>query len=75
MTTLTTPLPRPRRRAVPTSAERMLLRASHRIEAITLARMERRATRTNPVTERARREADERRRTAQALGAFGIPPR
>ena len=75
MTTITASLTQPRRRAVPTRAERMLLRMSRRLEAIALTRMERRASATNPVTEESRREADDRRRTAHASGSLGLLPR
>ncbi len=63
------------RRPAPTWGERMLLRASRRLEAFAVARMERRIARSNPVVDQARAEADDRRRTAQALGGLGIPPR
>lgn len=59
----------------PTATERMLLRAGRTLQLLAMARMTRRARTVDAHTENARRAADERRRTAQALGAFGIPPR
>lgn len=63
------------RRPRPTAVERMLLQASRGLELAAVARIERRAATANPVTEKARADADERRRTAQALGSLGILPR
>ncbi len=59
----------------PTSTERMLLHAGRTLQLLAVARMARRARTVDGHLENARRAADERRRTAQALGAFGIPPR
>jgi hypothetical protein len=72
MTAIASPLTR-RPRA--TALDRMLLQASRGLELFAVARIERRAATTNPVTEKARADADERRRTAQALGSLGILPR
>ena len=70
-----TPAVRRLRSNAPTRLERILLRLSYRVESAVVARIERRAVLRNPITERARAEADERRRTAQALGSLGILPR
>ncbi len=59
----------------PTVTERLLLHAGRTLQRVAVARMTRRARTINVHTESARRAADERRRTAQALGGYGIPPR
>lgn len=74
MTTITAARSHSRRRPNPTSTEKLLLSASQRLESLAVARMERRASRVNPETERARQAADDRRRNAQALGALGLLP-
>lgn len=74
MTTITAARTHTHRRPNPTSTEKLLLSASQRLESFAVARMERRATRINPETEKARQVADDRRRNAQALGALGLLP-
>lgn len=72
MTTYTAPLPV--RRTAPGSIERLTLAAARALEQLAGAFARRSAT-INPVTEKARADADDRRRTAQALGSLGLLPR
>jgi len=58
-------------RICPTRGERLLLRASHALEAFTVHRMLRRACATRAPAA----DAVERRRTALALGSVGMLPR
>jgi len=62
------------RRSAPTSGERLLLWAAHRLEASAVSRMERRAARRDPSRESARTSASDRRAAALALGGLGILP-
>lgn len=72
MTTITTPVPV---RVTPTGPERMLLALGRRLEQLAVARMRRRALAAASSAGLAHREADDRHRSAEALGAFGILPR
>lgn len=62
-------------RVVPTGAERMLLGLGRRLEGFALARMSRRTRVAASSAAQAFSEAADRRRTAEAHGAFGILPR